>query len=86
MCSGLGPRHPRFRGERHPAPVARVQPQSLLQDLGRQQRPQAHAPVSQRLLGALGRRQHVAQQRGTPQVAGAGTHQERVGLLGASQR
>lgn len=82
----LGPRHAGLCRERRPAPVPRVQPQSLLEDVGRRQHGSARSPIPQRLLGARRREQHVPGRRGPPQVPGARTHQERVRLLRSEER
>lgn len=85
-CLSLRPRHPWLGWKRHPASVPRVQPESLLEDLGRQHRDAARAPVPQRLFRALGWKQHVPGRRGPPQVPRSWTHQERVWLLCSSER
>lgn len=84
--SSLWPRHPRLGRKRHPASVPRVQPESLLEDVGRQHRDTAHAPIPQRLFRALHRKQHVPGRPGPPQVPRTWTHQERVWFLRSQER
>lgn len=77
----LWPGHPRLGRKRHPTSVPRVQPESLLEDLGRQHRDAAHAPIPKRLFRAHHWKQHVTGRPGPPQVPCTRTHQKRVGLL-----
>lgn len=67
-CYSLWPCYPWLCGKHHPTPVPRVQPESLLEDLGRQHGDSAHAPIPQRLLRALRWKQHVPGGHGPPQI------------------
>lgn len=82
----LWPRHPGLGRKHHPASVPGVQPESLLEDVGRQHRYTARASVAQRLLRAFHRKQYVTRRPGPPQVTRTGSHQERVRFFRPQKR